>query len=180
MKKIISFLFSLFCFTAIYAQDYQLKIDTKESSIKYEGDHLLHSWEGINNNIFGLAIFDANQTDLKKLAILCYVRDFDSNNSSRDAHSLEVLNELKYPEIKFYSDSLQKKDTIININGTFDFHGIKVKKSLSANFENLKKKYLIFGEFEIIPSDFNIDLPSFLSVKMDDLLKIEYRIVLKK
>ena len=32
------------------------------------------------------------------------MRDFDSNNSSRDAHSLEVLNELKYPEIKLTVD----------------------------------------------------------------------------
>ncbi len=29
--------------------------------------------------------------------------DFDSGNSNRDAHSLEVLEALKFPIIKFYS-----------------------------------------------------------------------------
>jgi len=32
----------------------------------------------------------------------------------------------------------------------------------------------------LIPSDFGIELPSFLSVQMKDLLKINYRIVIDK
>ena len=100
-----------------YGQSDQLRVNTNESYIKYEGDHLLHSWEGTNDKVNGLAVLDANSKSLQKLAILLYVRDFDSQNSGRDAHALEVLEALKYPEIKFYSESIK----IENENLTNEF-----------------------------------------------------------
>ena len=73
-----------------YCQSNQLRVNTNESYIKYLGDHLLHSWEGTNNKVNGLAVLDSKNKSLQKLAILLYVRDFDSQNSGRDAHALEV------------------------------------------------------------------------------------------
>jgi hypothetical protein len=37
----------------------------------------------------------------------------------------------------------------------------------------------ISGNFKLVPSDFGIKLPSFLSVKMKNLLDIDYSIALK-
>ena len=91
MKIKLSLLALIFCLKFNFAQEIQLKIETEESSIKYKGDHLLHSWEGINNNVNGIAIMNSKSNKIEKIAILIYVRDFDSGNSGRDAHSLEVL-----------------------------------------------------------------------------------------
>ena len=41
-------------------------------------------------------------------------------------------------------------------------------------------KYEFFGKFQLTPSDFDIELPSFLSVKMKDLLDFNFRIVIDK
>jgi hypothetical protein len=46
MKIKLSLLALIFCLKFNFAQEIQLKIETEESSIKYKGDHLLHSWEG--------------------------------------------------------------------------------------------------------------------------------------
>ena len=161
-----------------YGQSDQLRVNTNESYIKYEGDHLLHSWEGINDKVNGLAVLDTNSKSLEKLAILLYVRDFDSQNSGRDAHALEVLEALKFPEIKFYSESIKIYNENLIINGIFDFHGKQIKKTFSASYKNQDSKWIIFGEFQLTPTDFNINLPSFLSIKMEDLLEIKYNIVL--
>ena len=106
MKYNLIFTFIIILSKLSYGQSDQLRVNTNESYIKYFGDHLLHSWEGTNNKVNGLAVLDSKNKSLQKLAILLYVRDFDSQNSGRDAHALEVLEALKYPEINFYSESI--------------------------------------------------------------------------
>lgn len=163
-----------------FGQNTQWKIDTNSSFIRYKGDHLLHSWEGLNDNVFGIAIPSTEGGGIEKLAILVYVRDFDSKNSGRDAHALEVLEALKYPEVKFYSESVQIEGNKLRLNGSFNFHGIKIEKSIVSDLEQGENHWKISGSFPLTPTDFNIELPSFLSVKMKDLLEIEYSIFLKK
>ena len=176
----LNLIFILIIITKLsYGQSDQLRVNKSKSYIKYEGDHLLHSWEGTNDKVNGLAILDPISKSLQKLAILLYVRDFDSQNSGRDAHALEVLEALKYPEIKFYSESIKIDNENLIINGIFDFHGKQIKKTFSASYKNQDSKWIIFGEFQLTPTDFNINLPSFLSIKMEDLLEIKYNIVLE-
>ena len=176
----LNLIFILIIITKLsYGQRDQLRVNKSKSYIKYEGDHLLHSWEGTNDKVNGLAILDPISKSLQKLAILLYVRDFDSQNSGRDAHALEVLEALKYPEIKFYSESIEIDNENLIINGIFDFHGKQIKKTFSASFKNQDSKWIIFGEFQLTPTDFNINLPSFLSIKMEDLLEIKYNVVLE-
>ena len=105
---------------------------------------MLHSWEGTNNKVNGLAVLDSKNKSLQKLAILLYVRDFDSQNSGRDAHALEVLEALKYPEIKFYSESIEIENENLIINGIFDFHGKQIKKTFSASYKNQDSKWINF------------------------------------
>ena len=176
----LNLIFILIIITKLsYGQSDQLRVNKSKSYIKYEGDHLLHSWEGTNDKVNGLAILDPISKSLQKLAILLYVRDFDSQNSGRDAHALEVLEALKYPEIKFYSESIKIDNENLIINGIFDFHGKQIKKTFSALYKNQDSKWIIFGEFQLTPTDFNINLPSFLSIKMEDLLEIKYNVVLE-
>ncbi|MDG1686524.1 MAG: YceI family protein [Flavobacteriaceae bacterium] len=179
MKIKLSLLALIFCFKFNFAQEIQLKIEKEESSIKYKGDHLLHSWEGINNNVNGIAILNSKSNKIEKIAILIYVRDFDSGNPGRDAHSLEVLEALKYPEIRFYSESIKIVEDNVNFKGTFNFHGIKIEKELVGNMNRKNDIWKISGNFKLVPSDFGIKLPSFLSVKMKNLLDIDYSIALK-
>jgi polyisoprenoid-binding protein YceI len=108
------------------------------------------------------------------------VRDFDSNNSSRDAHALEVLEALQYPEIKFYSDEIKYNSKTVRFSGSLEFHGISITQSIEADLSKTELGTELLGEFQLIPSDFGIELPSFLSVKMKDLLRINYRIVIDK
>ena len=176
----IKLLFALICCVNLnFAQSIKLEINSNESSIKYKGDHLLHSWEGINKSINGIAILNSKGDQIEKIAILIYIRDFDSGNSGRDAHSLEVLEALKYPEIRFYSESINIVGDKVNLKGILNFHGIKIEKEIAGNLKRKNETFQISGNFKLIPTDFEIELPSFLSVKMENLLDIEYSITLE-
>ena len=62
---------------------------------------------GVNDNVSGVIIYD---NEISKIAIAAKVVDFDSGNSGRDSHSLEVLEALKFPNIKFYSDDIRRRE----------------------------------------------------------------------
>ena len=81
-----------------------IMLNKGESYIKYDAKHVLHAWEGINQNIKGVIVKD---TKIEKIAIAAQVVDFDSGNAGRDSHSLEVLEALKFPSIKFYSEKIK-------------------------------------------------------------------------
>lgn len=172
-------LFILFQITS-FAQEVRLNVENKLSFIEYIGKHLLHDWEGINQDIKGIVIVNEATGQFTKIALLANVRDFDSNNSGRDAHSLELLEELRYPEVKFYSEQLIYDSDNLSIKGSLEFHGVIIEKTIQAKLNETDKQSELTGEFQLIPSDFGIELPSFMTVKMKDLLDFNFRIVIDK
>ena len=99
-------------------------IDSEKSSLKYDAKHFLHAWSGVNNNIKGVVVYDKN---ISKIAVAAEVVDFDSGNSNRDAHSLEVLEALKISMIKFYSEEIKVVDESLIMNGSWNFMEKKKK-----------------------------------------------------
>lgn len=173
-------LFILLTHLSLFGQEVRKNVNEQSSFIQYEGKHLLHDWDGLNQKIKGMAVVDETTDEIFKIALLANLRDFDSNNSGRDAHALEVLEALKFPEIKFYSDDIKFYPKTVNLKGLLEFHGISVTQNIEAVLSKTDLGTELVGEFQLIPSDFGIKLPSFLSIKMKDLLKINYRIVIDK
>ena len=173
-------LFILLTHLNLFSQEVRKNVNEQSSFIQYEGKHLLHDWDGLNQKIKGMAVVDESTDEIFKIALLANLRDFDSNNSGRDAHALEVLEALKFPEIKFYSDDIKFYSKTVNLKGLLEFHGISVTQNIEAVLSKTDLGTELVGEFQLIPSDFGIKLPSFLSIKMKDLLKINYRIVIDK
>ena len=173
------FFLLLFFQSFLTDQEEQKQINQEDSFIRYQGKHLLHEWEGINSKIKGIAIFNPQTNTLNKIALLANIRDFDSNNSGRDAHALEVLEALQFPEIKFFSDQITTNSEEYTITGSLEFHGIPLEQTIIANKIEDEEKLVLVGEFDLTPSLFGISLPSFLGVKMKDFLKINYRIVIE-
>ena len=106
--------------------------------------------------------------------------DFDSGNSNRDAHSLEVLEALKFPIIKFYSDNIKYFDESIEINGKLEFHGNEKNITVSSTFEEDDSYLNLKGTFQVVPTEFLIKLPSFMLAEINDLLTINFDLFFKK
>ena len=172
-KKHLS-LFFLLMVNLCVAQKETWTLDPENSFISYNAKHILHSWKGMNTNVKGIAKVEANK--INQIAILTLVKDFDSNNSGRDSHALEVLQSLSYPEVRFYSDSITVAQDSIKITGLFNFHGVNQSRSIAALIENEKNKKIIRGSFKLTPSDFDIKLPSLMMVKMENLLLFNFKL----
>ena len=166
----------LFVFNFSFSQT-TLMINNENSTINYDAKHVLHAWEGINDNVSGVIIYD---NEISKIAIAAKVVDFDSGNSGRDSHSLEVLEALKFPNIKFYSDDISTQGNAITFNGDIEFHGQKKSIKVLGTVDENENLINVTGKFQIIPSEFSIKLPSFMLIEMEDYLNISFDIQFDK
>ena len=79
-----------------------------------------------------------------------------------------------------YQDEILLNSSNIEFNGELDFHGKKVDKIVNAYVNKKNDTLTIEGKFSIILTDFDIKLPSLMLVKMDDLAKINFKLIFKK
>ena len=149
-------------------------INKNSSEILYLGKHFLHDWSGKNNNIKGLILINKASNEINKIAVLLYVNDFDSGNSNRDSHSLEVLNALKFPEIRFYSENIISDNELITFKGNLEFHGKTISKDIIAVVNSKNNKIQLEGNFKISLNEFGIKAPSFMLSEMQDLIDLSF------
>ena len=173
---------SIFFFSAVLlnAQEEKWQLDTESSEITYSANHLLHPWKAVNKNVKGVLVLPFDRKEIKELAVLALVQDFDSKNEGRDAHALEVLESLSFPEVRFYSNIMEQKKDSLFIHGKLDFHGVVKNITIVGLKESDKDEIILSGNFEIKPTDFEIQLPSFMMVKIDDVLNFEYKLTFTK
>lgn len=178
MKKIkYIFLFLSFNLASQEAISNNFIVDSNTSYISYEGKHILHGWIGVNNNVKGILVIKNDEPN--KIAISASVKDFDSGNSSRDSHALELIESLIYPKITFFSDQLIKINENINILGVINFHGIEKQITVKGKI-NMKNPFYLSGKFVLSPSEFNVRLPSFMLSKMEDNIEIKFEFFFNK
>ena len=109
-----------------------------------------------------------------KLVPLQITYKFDSGNSNRDSHSLEVLNALKFPEIRFYSENIISDNESITFKGNLEFHGKTISKDIIAVVNSKNNKIQLEGNFKISLNEFGIKAPSFMLSEMQDLIDLSF------
>ncbi len=179
MKKGL-FLFLLLGCTLAVGQQTPWLMNGQRSSVTYRAVHPLHKWSGTNAQLKGLAYPDEQTQNLGRFAIVGEVRDFDSQNSNRDAHALEVLEVLDFPQVKFYCEKINHQETAGVLDGVVEFHGVKIQKTIETQIEDTQEYVRLQGEFQIKASDFLIDLPSFMLAKIDDEIRILFDVRFNK
>jgi len=177
MKKFLVLFISL-QFNLVLGQsnstDERWTIDKNSSEIIYVGKHFLHDWSGKNKNIRGLLLINKASNRINKIAVLLYVKDFDSGNSNRDSHSLEVLNALKFPEIRFYSENIISDNDSITFKGNLEFHGTTISKDILTVINRKNNKIQLDGNFKFSLNEFGIKAPSFMLAEMQDLIDLSF------
>ena len=114
---------------------------------------------------------------LEKVAIVTKVGAFDSENSNRDAHLLEVTEALKYPNISFYSTSItESKSGELEVKGVLQFHGVNKETSFKASTSSKGSVSTVKGEFIFLLEDYKIERPSFMLNKVDNEVKIKFEV----
>lgn len=152
-------------------------LDKSKSSITYSMNHILHAWDGTSRDLNGVVLVGA-ENRIEKVAIATKVSSFDSENSNRDAHLLEVVEALKYPNISFYSTSItESKKGELDVKGVLQFHGVNKEISFKANATQVKSNVQVTGNFIFLLEDFKIERPSFMLKQVDNEVKVKFDVM---
>ena len=80
----------------------------------------------------------------------------------------------------FLLDDIKYVKDEIEIFGKLTFFGKSLEKIIYSEIKFQENRILLKGNFDLILSDFGVKLPSFLGVKIDDLIKISFKIEVNK
>ena len=157
----------LVCFTA-NAQVTRLRANQDESFIKYKLTHPLHEVEAISKKGICIVNMDTTTQKIKQTLVEVGVTTFDSGNSNRDSHAMEVINAIKYPSAKFLSsDIVYKGDTLI-VSGAMTFHGITKNIIFDATQKINGTRMEIDGSFKLSLTAYKVDRPTLLMMPVND------------
>ena len=162
------FLYLLLFVSFLSSQNYEIK----GAQIKYYGTHFLHDWIGISNDLNGNVFIDSDNSKYQ-VEINVPLISFNSNNSNRDSNMLIHTEAFSYPEVIFKSTNIVLNQNSAMVEGDLLFHGITKKIKTSATID-IANGFVANGSFNINLKDFNIETPTLMLIKIDDIIKIEY------
>ncbi len=144
-----------------------------ESILSYRMIHPLHKIQGISKDFFCEVDLSAD-TLSSKIKVSANINSFDSKNSSRDSHAMEMVEALKYPRVEFFSESIKPDSNGYAVTGKLNFHGITQPINFHVTPHFLNHKIEIVGGFTVKLSDFKVERPSLLFVPVEDKLTISF------
>jgi hypothetical protein len=140
----------------------------KESSIVYKAEHPLHAFEGKSSAARGKAVCRKGRCEI---LVAAPVKSFDSQNSNRDAHMMEIVKGAQFPLVSFQAKDLKVGDVAAEGESQFAgvAHALKFPK-ISVTQE--QDKYRIHAEGSFLLGDHKIEVPSLLGVPMNDRIEV--------
>ncbi|MDE3236594.1 MAG: YceI family protein [Bacteroidota bacterium] len=172
--------FALLGYFVVNANELQVlktsRIDKSKSLITYHMSHPMHDWDGTSKDIDGIVQYDERTKQINKVAIVVKVASFDSKNSNRDSHMMEVTEAIKYPSVTFVSSSIKEEGGAIDITGTITFHGVNKQIHFTGKEMMAGDRKVISGEFVVLLEDFKIERPSMMMMKTDNEMKMTFSV----
>jgi polyisoprenoid-binding protein YceI len=151
-------------------------VDKKKSTITYSMNHVLHAWDAVSPDVNGVVQLKADG-NIEKVAIVAKISSFDSKSSNRDAHTLEVTEALKFPNISFVSTSItESKNGELDVKGNLQFHGVTKEISFKAVSKNNNGTVQVNGNFIFLLEDFKVPRPSFMLKQVDNEVKVKFEV----
>jgi hypothetical protein len=171
MRRRIAFL--LATIPALAAADTQWVLD--QSTIAYHVSHPLHQTDGVSHMARGKGACHAGQCDF---LIAVPVKTFDSGDSNRDLHMLQVTRGGQFPLVTVRTQLPEAASTSPTIHADLEiqFAGQTVTyKQVALQLVTQGKQIKISGTIPATLADFKIDPPSLLAVpvKNDVPVRVE-------
>lgn len=178
MKNIL-LLFTLLSvgFSSFSQEKKKIEADKKSSYITYAMKHPMHDWDAKSNMAKSVIVYNSTSQKIEAVAVVVPVKSFDSGNSNRDSHAIEVLEALKFPNVSFSASSIQESDSQVTAKGNLTFHGVSKPVELKATKSVIKNALKLEGGFTINMKDFAVEPPGLMGIKTDDKITIKYSMV---
>ncbi len=146
----------------------------KESFVTYTLHHPLHTIEAMSKDVDCKITVDRSAKEIKTVSAQVDVTTFDSGNSNRDSHAMEVIDALSYPEVDFVSTSVSQNGDSLKVSGKMTFHGVTKDIVIPAACRWESGKLTVQGKFDLSLTAFKVQRPSLLMMPVDDALKFSF------
>lgn len=144
----------------------------EQSTLTYHVSHPLHQTEGVSHAARGKGICHAGQCDF---LIAVPVKSFDSGDSNRDLHMLQVTRGGQFPMVSVRTRLPEEASTSATIHADLEiqFAG-QTAKYQQVPFERTTQgnETRISGTIPATLSDFEIDPPSLLSIPVKNEIPV--------
>ena len=170
MNKKALLLFLLLALPNLFAADHQWAL--KQSTLTYHVSHPLHQSEGVSHAARGKGICHEGQCDF---LIAVPVKTFDSGDSNRDLHMLQVTRGAEFPMVTVRtrlpetaaSSATVKADLEVQFAGQTAYFS-------QVSFELVKQgnETRLTGTIPATLTDFKIDPPSLLTLPVKNEIPV--------
>ena len=172
--KILIALVALWLPTLALAADSQWVLD--QSTLTYHVSHPLHQTEGVSHAARGKGICHDGQCDF---LIAVPVKSFDSGDSNRDLHMLQVTRGAQFPMVTVRTRLPESASSAASINADLDieFAG-QTAHYKQVMFQLVKEgnQTKISGTIPATLADFKIDPPTLLTMPVKNEIPIRVEI----
>ena len=162
------------CGAITEAQTKQVELLKDESSITYRIVHPLHEIEATSKDATYQLEIDPAKKEIVSVSATVDVTTFDSGNSNRDSHAMEVIDAISYPEVSFVSSSVTEAGDSLKVTGKLTFHGVTKDIVAMATSKWSVDKIEVMGSFVLSLTDFKIERPSLLMIPVEDALRFTF------
>jgi polyisoprenoid-binding protein YceI len=178
--RIVSFFGWMFlALSCAAAQAKSVECIKNETSVTYLLSHPLHHMESTSKEINCRIEIDPAKKEIKTVSAQIDVMTFNSGNSNRDSHAMEVIDAITYPDVTFSSAFIVQNGDSLNVTGKLTFHGVTKDIIIAAVTKWSQNRLEVNGSFDLSLTDFKVERPSLLGLKCDDTLKFSLAVVFK-
>lgn len=161
------------------AQTKTVECSKDETSVTYLLTHPLHQIESTSKDIDCHIEIDLSKKEFKAVSAQIDVTTFNSGNSNRDSHAMEVIDAITYPDVMFSSTSIVQNSDSVEVTGNLTFHGVTKTIVIASAVKWLPNRVEVNGAFDISLTEFKVEQPSLLMMKCDDILRFTLVAVFK-
>ncbi len=148
---------------------------TKEATtVTYRLSHPLHTMEAVSKDARIRTEIDVEKKEIRTVSARVDVTTFDSGNSNRDSHAMEVIDSITYPDATFTSSTILDKGDGLVASGKLTFHGVSRDIVANAQAHWKENSLEVEGAFNISLTDFKIERPSLLMIPTSDTLRFSF------
>jgi hypothetical protein len=144
----------------------------EQSTLTYHVSHPIHQSEGVSHAARGKGVCQAGQCDF---LIAAPVKSFDSGDSNRDLHMLQVTRGAQFPLVSVRTRLPEPalESAIIHVDLEIEFAGQTAQYKQVPFQETVQGNSIrITGTIPATLSDFKIDPPSFLAMPLKNEMPV--------
>ena len=170
--------FALFVVTfgsSASAQPKAADLIRNESIMTYRLVHPLHKIEATSKDVDYKVQIDPVTKVIKSVTAQVDVTTFDSGNSSRDSHAMEVIDAISYPYASFDGNSISQNGDSLKIAGRITFHGVTRDVVIPAMARWEQNRLEVSGDFDLSLEAYHIERPSLLLIPVEDKLSFSFK-----